>query len=408
MFVLTLLALLFAGAIAHSYLLYPWIVRRTVRASSPPPAPAAAPSNYPDVHVLMAVHNEEAVLPQKLASLLAQDYPGTLRFYVGSDNSTDATNAILTEFERNTGARSQVRRFGRRQGKPAIINQLAELAGTDGCYLLTDASVMLQPGTVTALIDALLAHPGAAVVDARVVHTGLADSGISKSEDLYIGREVALKHNEGRAWGAMMGPFGGCWLLRAAAFRPVPDNFLVDDFYLCMSAYEAGGRGVSALDAVVTEGVGQSVAGEFRRKARIGAGNWQNLVRFRKLWWPFWRSPLHFAFFSHKVLRWWTPLLLIGLLSSLVGRALLAGGNHSYWWPVALVAGLPLLGYLADVLLSALGLRWPPLRHLRYFLAMNAALLVGLLRYLNGIQTNVWQPSTRHPHPGPDRPANDG
>ena len=402
MVLLTLLASFFAAAIGHSYLLYPWIVSK-IAGRTPPPSPPAAPRpksepTYPPVSVLMAVHNEAVVLPQKLATLLAQDYPGELRFYIGSDNSTDATNEILTRFELDLGARARVEKFRERQGKPSIINQLAVQAGADGLYLLTDASVMLRPDTVTALVEELLRHPRTGVVDAHVLHTGLADSGISRSEDLYIGREVGLKHAEGRAWGAMMGPFGGCWLLRAEAFRPVPPNFLVDDFYLCMVAYEQGWRGRGAPGAVVSEGVGQSVTEEFRRKVRIGAGNWQNLVRFRHLWWPFWRSPLHFAFFSHKVLRWWTPLLAIGLLACLIGRVVLAGGNHSDWWPVALVAGLPLLGYGVDALLGAVGIRWPPLRHLRYFIAMNVALLIGLLRYLNGIQTNVWQPSTRHPH----------
>ncbi len=392
---LWLLAALSLFGILHTYVVYPrWVVGAGRTSENPAPARRRqmnpAPE-WPAVHVLMAVHNEEVVLTEKLTSLFASEYPGTLTFYVGSDNSSDRTNAIL---EATDDPRLRPVMFRSRQGKPGIINQLAVLAGTEGIFVITDASVMLRPDTITQLVLPMLRDPRTGVVDARMIHTGMREVGIGKSEELYIDREVAVKQAEGRWAGVMMGPFGGCWALRATAFRPVPDNFLVDDFYLCMCAYEQHYRGEAAGAALVYEGVGQEISEEFRRKVRISSGNWQNLVRFRKLWWPFWRSPLHFAFFSHKVLRWWTPMLLLLLLLSLGGLWL--GGN--YWGGLAFVlltAGL-LFGYLADLLFSSLGIHFSPLRNLRYFLAMNAALLVGFFRYLNGIKSNVWQPSTRH------------
>ncbi|MEM9258931.1 MAG: glycosyl transferase family 2, partial [Bacteroidota bacterium] len=51
---------------------------------------------------------------------------------------------------------------------------------------------------------------------------------------------------------------------------------------------------------------------------------------------------------------------------------------------------------LLDVFLAPLGVHIRGLRSWRYFLAMNAALLVGFFRFLTGIKSNVWQPSQRH------------
>lgn len=392
-------------AVGHTYVFYPWYVLHKAKGARPPVRGEEQKSGVsgrysgsgPPVFILMAAHNEAAVLPAKLDSLAAQDYPGELRFLIGSDNSTDATNKILTG-RAAADHRFSPTLFTSRQGKPNIINQLAEQAGTAGIYLITDASVMLRPNVITELVRPLLQDDGIGVVDATMVQTGAIDAGIGRQEEQYINREVSVKRAEGRLWGAMIGPFGGCWVIRAEAYRPVPANFLVDDFFLCMSAYEAGYKGVSSPTAVVEESVGQSIRDEFRRKVRISSGNWQNLVRFRRLWWPFWKDPLAFAFFSHKVLRWWTPFFLLIGLVALVGLATTSPYPGNYWAGLVLKCSVFGTGIvlLLDLVLSAAGVHFGPARYLRYFLAMNAALLVGFYRYLTGISSNVWQPSPRN------------
>ena len=390
-----MVALVCTLAVVHTYLLYPAYLFR--RAAALPPAPATGAKHLPTVHILMAVHNEELVLAEKLRTIDQQQYPGPLRLWVADDCSTDATARILADFTFSDPARRfHYHRNPQRSGKPASINALAALAGPQDVYLLTDASVMLPPTTVALLIAPLAADPALGLVDSCLVHTGAARHGISTSEVTYINREVALKQAEGRVLGYPIGPFGGCWAIRGAAYRPVPPNYLVDDFFLCMSAYRLGWRGESSSAAVVYEAVGQELAQEFRRKVRIGSGNWQNLVHFSDLWWPPFQNGLAFAFFSHKVLRWLTPflLLLIGCCLLLLWRV---GGNYWAGALLAIAVLVPLTSLLVDRLLVAQGRHVPALRHLNYFVAMNAALLVGFVRYLNGISTNVWQPSSRIP-----------
>jgi cellulose synthase/poly-beta-1,6-N-acetylglucosamine synthase-like glycosyltransferase len=384
--------------VAHSYVFYPmWVLSGSddeARTQVQNADKGSAPPLHPPVFVLMAAPNEEAVLKEKLAGLGAQDYPGPMVFYVGSDCSTDRTNQILKTWSARD-PRLRITLFTTRQGKPNIINQLAATAGSEGVFVLTDASVMLRPDTISALVRPMTNDQRIGVVDATMVQTGGKAEGIGRAETTYINREVTIKRAEGRRWGAMIGPFGGCWAIRASAFRPVPGNFLVDDFYLCMAAYEAGWRGVSSEHAIVYEGVGQSIKDEFRRKVRISSGNWQNLVRFRQLWWPPFKNPLAFVFFSHKILRWWTPFfVLTGAICVLL--LLLTLGNHWATPLFALLLGLVPALAAADFALAALGIHLRVLRGLRYFLAMNAALLVGFFRYLTGIKSNVWQPTQRH------------
>ena len=57
-------------------------------------------SYTPYVSVLMAVHNEEAVIRKKIESLFSSEYPdGKIEVLVGSDSSDDSTGKILTELE---------------------------------------------------------------------------------------------------------------------------------------------------------------------------------------------------------------------------------------------------------------------------------------------------------------------
>ncbi len=333
----------------------------------------------------MAVHNEATVLPEKLASLASQDYAGELRFLFGSDRSSDGSDELLAAFAATRAPGDcRIVRNDRRRGKPATINRLvAGMTAPTGVLVLTDASVLLQPNTVTELVRPLVDDPRVGLSDARVVHTGTDSGEISHLEDRYIRGEVALKEAETCLFGRFVGPFGGCWALRAELYTPVPANYLVDDFFLCMAAYARGWRGVSSPRATVREGVGQLLADEFRRKRRIGAGNWQNLVHFRRLWWPPLRNGFAFAFFSHKVLRWVTPHLLLLGLACVLALGVLTGNYYATLGVVLLVA----------VLCTCVPA-------LRYFAAMNVALLLGWIDYVNGIRTNVWQPSHRQPQDG--------
>ena len=153
-----------------------------------------------------------------------------------------------------------------------------------------------------------------------------------------------------------------------------------------------GFRAINELGAVCYEDVSDHLPEEFRRKARISAGNFQNLKEFRALLWPPWRG-VAFAWWSHKVLRWLTPQLLLALLAATAGLVA-RGAGWVYGLALAGQVGLPLL-LLFDVALRRAGIHWRLLRFITHFYSMNAALLLGYWRYLRGVKTTVWQPTQR-------------
>ena len=386
------------AALLHTYIFYPFLLWLLARGKQNNELVYRREADLPAVSVIMSVYNEAKVVDAKMRSLSAQDYPADqLAFFIGSDCSVDGTDAIMRQWA-DADRRVHFFRFPRRRGKPQVLNELVGLAlqrrppSSGHVLLITDANVMLSREVIRRLA-AHFRRESIAIVDAHMVHTGMTADDISRAENAYIFSEVRLKHREGIVWRKMIGPFGGCYALRSTFFSPIPENFLVDDFYVAMRAFEHGGDAISELGAVCYEAVSHEIREEYRRKARISAGNFQNLVTFRHLWWPP-ADALGFAFFSHKVLRWCGPFFLVGLLAASTVLAL--KGNIFYRTLLLITTGV-LLGLPAiDYLLKTLKINILLLRGIRYFSIMNLALLEGFVKFAKGITTNVWEPPKRH------------
>ena len=383
--------------LAFSYVIYPLLLWLLAKGKSLNTNCFDAEDQWPNVFVFMPAYNEEAVLADKLASLKASKYPGEVFYFFSSDNSSDATSTIFQDAAHEFSNFHFVD-FASRQGKPNQVNHLVQLASTmpgfeEGIFLLTDASVMLAPDCIQQLVQHFK-NPAVFLVDASMRSMGLNAADISQSEGIYIKIEGLLKSWESRAFGKMMGPFGGCYALRASYYSPVPHNFLVDDFYITMKGFQKGGLAINEPKAVCYEKVGTEQKEEFRRKRRISAGNFQNLVHFFGSWFPP-RNAVSFAFFSHKILRWCGPFFII---FATIGSAWMWWNGSTFPYAILLVLLLCwiVLIPLVDEILRSLNIHLSPLRNVTYFNAMNWALLMGFFKYLYGIKSNVWQPPKRN------------
>lgn len=374
--------------IIYSYLLFPEILRLLARKRKEE-AKKYLPSELPSISVLIAAFNEEKVIGDKILSILDSKYPRELlEILVGSDASTDHTNQILKHLQEDHPS-LHLTVFKERQGKPGIINQLAEKAKGE-LLVITDANVMLDNDALSQLI-CYFKDERTGLVDSRMVNTVLNSEGVSRQEEFYISREVRIKHHESLIWGSMMGPFGGCYAVRNSLYRPVPEKFLVDDFFINMSVLKQGSFCISNLDAVAYEQASSHPGEEFRRKMRISAGNFQNLALF----WPMifsGKRGIGFCFFSHKVIRWFVPFLVLFTF----GSSIVMGLKSVFYMNLALVQLVVLITPLIDQFLRNIKIQSIPLRFVSHFVLMNLALLAGFFKYLGGIKDNVWQPTSRN------------
>lgn len=340
----------------------------------------------PEVAVLIAAYNEEKVIKEKILSVFKTTYPlEKIKVYVGSDASTDKTEEIVENLK-NEYQNLQLIKFQGRTGKIGIVNHLQTL-GEHDILIMTDANVIFKPQTIFELVKNFK-DERVGIVAGNIIKESLTNEGIAFQEKKYLSIENRIKSGESNAFNLVMGAEGGCYAIRNNLFSQVPGNFIVDDFFLTLQVLKQNKFVLFNQKAECLEDVPSSTSGEYKRKVRISSGNFQNLFFFKTFLFQFFK-PVGFAFWSHKVLRWLTPFLLIlCFLSSLC--LLIFGGNFFWIFLIQLIGFLfPALDYLFKFKSSAL-------KFISHFYLMNFALLEGFIKFTQGIKSNVWQPVKRN------------
>jgi hypothetical protein len=99
-----------------------------------------------------------------------------------------------------------------------------------------------------------------------------------------------------------------------------------------------------------------------------------------------WKYPwISFQLFSHKVLRWMVPLILMLLFSS----STVLWNHRGYKWLVALQ--LAFYGFALLTFVLPLHRLWKPLGIPLYFCTLNAAALRSIFELIRGRKYVVWQ-----------------
>lgn len=373
----------------HSYLFYPILLEILSSGKKKEGIVFSPNDELPAVSILLAVHNEEAVIGEKIKTTLNTSYPlDKIEWLIGSDHCTDQTENII---QRHAQQFPQIKliSFGKRTGKVDIINELSRQAKSE-IFILTDANVFFERETIYELVKHYK-EPSITLVAGNILNPVQKVDGISRQESDYLFMENRIKYKEGILWGAIMGAFGGCYSLRRSFFTPTPTHFIVDDFYITLSVIERGGRAICELAAKCHEDVSNKISEEFRRKTRIAMGNFQNFRHFLKLLSPK-RGGLAFAYWSHKVLRWLGPFFII--LAYLCSFAVSFNSNFykTFFWIQTTLLLVPFL----DMLLQKLKIHFWGLRYISHFYVMNLALLNGFFKFLTGVKNNVWIPTERN------------
>jgi cellulose synthase/poly-beta-1,6-N-acetylglucosamine synthase-like glycosyltransferase len=356
-------------------------------ARSKKPVSHSQNQEYPSVSILIAAYNEELVIENKIKSILTSSYPKEkIEIIIGTDQCSDRTTEIVEQYVNKHKNLFHVP-FIERSGKIKIINSLYERAKGD-VLILTDANVIFTEDTLSQMI-CHFSNSDIGLVDSHMKNFGMSETGISIPEKSYISIEGQLKNAEGLLWGTMMGPFGGCFAIRKTLFTKVPETYLVDDFFLNMCVLERGKLCINEPKAIVFEDVSNDLKTEFKRKIRISAGNFQNLRHFFSSLFKF--NKIAFVFFSHKVLRWTSPFLLLTSFTILILTYKESTLNQILLF--AYLSSITIV--LIDLFLSKAGIHLKAFRYMTHFISMNAALLIGFFKFLKGSKNSVWQRTER-------------
>ncbi len=364
---------------AYVYVGYPLLL--SMAGSMFPRRATVAPDDYkPAVTLVISAYNEEAVILSKLENSMQLRYPSDkLEVIVVSDCSSDGTDEIVEDFP---SKQVKLLRMKERGGKSVGLNEAVRQAAGE-VILFTDANAMFDPGALHAMTRHF-ADPSVGAVTGQQKYFD-AEPGDTTDEGLYWRYELRIKELESRV-GSLVGGDGAILAIRRDLFVPLdpPD---LSDFILPLRVVGAGYRNIYEPQAACYEHSADSTDKEFSRKVRIVNRAWRATLKLGHM-----LNPLHHGWFalqliSHKLLRWFIGLFMIGaLLSNLF--VLHQGPIYTYI----------LLAQLAFYLLAAGGMLMEKQGHpapvwmsAPYYLCLvNFAGLLGVLQNFTGKTYTTW------------------
>ena len=367
------------GLILYTYIGYP--VFLFILSFFKSPHRTKDPNNLPPVSMLIAAYNEEVILEEKLRNCLSLNYPREkLEIIIGSDGSNDRTNEIVQQYEEQ-GIR--LISYPIRRGKAAVLNNIVQMAQGE-ILVFSDANTIYSPDALMLLVQ----HFGDTWVGGvcgRLVLLNQAGKSENRGEQIYWGYENYLKYLEGKIK-TVVGANGAVYAIRKKYFKPLPcDKAIMDDFLIPLSIVQQGYDVVYDRDAVAYEFVAPNMKSEFKRKARIGAANFHGIREILPLLNPT-RGFIAIGLWSHKIIRWIVPFLLITIFMANIYILELAPLYKALFAIQVFLYGLGFIAWILD----RLNIPLPLLGYPYYFVVVNLALLAGFVKFLTRSQKPVW------------------
>jgi len=368
-----------AVLVAYTYVGYPALLGILARIR-PKPLPRA--EIQPTVSLIIAAHNEELCIRDKLENSLALAYPrDRLEILVASDASTDRTNEIVAEFAER-GVRLNA--IPERRGKSYAQNQTVEMA-TGEVLVFSDANSMYEPDAVAKLVRNL-ADDSVGYVSGELRYRK-PRSAIGAGEGLYWRYETWIKRKESET-GNIINGNGAIYAVPRRYFVQVPDHTGAD-LWLPLTQIRRGLRTVHEAEAIAYEETSLTAADEYGRKHRSTVRVLHVLTEHAGVLNPFRYGLTSLKLLSHRYLRYVVPYLIAALL--VVNAFLLS----SAFFRVTMALQL---AFYAAALVGA----WLQSRGKRvilfyvpyYFCVVNLAAVQGALRFLRGERVRVWEKAT--------------
>ena len=329
----------------------------------------AAGEAAPRVSLIVAAHDEAAVIESKVKNALELDYPrDRLELIVVSDGSVDETARLAREAGADLVLELE------RAGKVRALNAAVERASGD-LLAFSDANSLWDREALRRLVERF-DDPRVGYVCGQV---SFEHAGGDNQEGLYWRYEMAVRGLESRLAGVTAGN-GAINAVRRDLYLFLPSE-RGQDITFPFRITKRGRRAVYEPRARARERMAATIGDEFGRKRRMMAGAWGTMLTGGMLS-PRGYGPVYaLEIVSHRLLRYASPLLH---LVALAANVALLGEGLVYEIALAVQLGLFAAAALAPLL------PWRPLRVARYYVATQAASAAGLWDFLRGGIPVTW------------------
>ena len=371
--------------IIHSYLIYPGVIFLLSHLFKGNKNPSDSANT---VSIIISAYNEEKVIRNRIINISRLNYDfNKLEVLIGSDCSTDQTNNILNEMKKEFPW-LLIFLFDSRRGKVSVINDLIAKAKNE-IIVFTDANTVFNENAIKRLVRQFGDQKIGGVCGRLILLEPKTNIDEGVEEKRYWEYETIIKKYEGKC-GVLIGANGGIFAIRRKLYRKLPINKpITDDIFITLMILKQNYKFSYEYDAFAIEDVGHEIIHEFNRKKRFSATNFETMFYFKDL--IFSRNFLvSYAFWSHKILRWMTPIFLmiifflnILLLSGIIFQIIL--------YIQILFYSLSFIGFLKRKAKFKSKVFTIPF----YFSMTNFAMLIGMINFILKRQTAYWQSTPR-------------
>jgi|Deesub1362A_J573_1020465.scaffolds.fasta_scaffold00357_30 cellulose synthase/poly-beta-1,6-N-acetylglucosamine synthase-like glycosyltransferase len=358
-------------ALVHTWFLYGAILWILVRRKGIPSIPPF-PQDPPTVSVIVAAHNEEKSIEERLRNLQELHYdPEKLEILVASDGSRDGTARIVRALQ-EAWDRIRLLEFPEHRGRAAVHND-AVLQTRGEIVVFTDAETRFDPHFLERIIPHFMLE-GVGAVSGRIHYVNVEESSIAHSAGLYWRFEEKLRTWES-ALGLLAFGTGAAFCMRRSLYIPMEEVYDDVDYAETLSVVSRGFRLHYEPQALAYDRIDPTLRSTHRRRARRTTMAFLSILK--RLWKErLWRRPaILVSILSHKTMRHLSPFFLL-LLGASNPFLLNVGGWYRF---TALCQAvfylLALLGWIAHVL----GRRWTPVSLPFTFVSLNFSRLWGVI-----------------------------
>jgi cellulose synthase/poly-beta-1,6-N-acetylglucosamine synthase-like glycosyltransferase len=345
--------------------------------------------SFPDVTLIMTMHNAERLVWQKVKNIVELQYPGKLTFAFVLDGCSDNTEVEIKKAVKkyqleNAAIFPQKERVGKEQ---AIKNALSHIP--DRVLVFSDADALMQEDAISKLV-LKLQEPKVGVACGKEVHSHTAkNEGAGEGQGFFYRYENAVKQNQEALHRSLCYVQGGIFAMKREHYPSNIPPGATQDGMIAFQTIENGERVAFVEDALSFETYDVTNQHDYERRKRTISRAFYAILVCKRVLNPFKYGMFSIDLFSSRVLRWLSLYIVgLGFVFSVVG---FNGSILSYlllFVPLIFVL-LSFFGYVAEKKKRRIKLLYV----FYYFLYIHMAAAIAVFKVIKGDRTTMWKPT---------------
>lgn len=256
----------------------------------------------PNISLIIAAHNEEKSIEEKLKNILKLNYPKEkIQVIIASDNSNDNTEKIVENFiQKNKLVNFKLYCVKKRQGKTNAQNEAVKIA-TGNILFFSDANSIWDSNSLKKIVRNFK-DKKVAYVCGKLSYVNSFENITSNTENTYWNYDLKMREIESN-FSSITAGNGAIYAIKKEDYIDINPIECHDGSYPTLMVLK-GKRAIYEKEAIAYEKAGENSTDEYSRKVRMGRTiltlKYSNLSKYN----PFKTGLYSYFYFCHRYLRY--------------------------------------------------------------------------------------------------------